>query len=606
MRNLLLSVILVALFATTAEAASILQVFQGGTGWGNITANTILLGNGSSALATTTAGTNGQALFLLNGIPKWATASSSLATPVTTANGGTGLSNPGGTSAGAFLQFNGSSGASAVGAGAAGQTIVSDGNNWGGGALNLASANAVTGTLPVGNGGTGATAFSAYPIVGGNGTAALSASSTLWVAGINATSTTASSTFKGVTLLNVNQTGSATSTFATGIDITTGTGCFAIAGTCLQTIVSSASAYKQAVRFASTTTLPANTYNNGSSGVGATLTGNSNAAFYLDGNTPSTGDRVLVKNESAGANNGIYTLTQLGSGILPYILTRATDYNSSADVFPGVANFTNGGTVNANTCWILTNTTAVTIGTTALTYADECGAGSFTGTYPIIVSGTTISTAFGTTTANSWSSLQTFQSGFIATASSTITAGNFTVATGGTSLQQASTTNLTVNGTLWLPNVTNGNILAEVNGGIGGVATSSLTLSAAFSNSGTTGAFVGGSNGTLSSIVEKSFTYATTTWSGTTTIPLFQAIIASTINGTRCKTYLAGDTPGGTLNVHIGKWTASTTMFNASSTNNFMAQTSNNSVAAGDSWYAEIGTPATSPVKINCTVKFTI
>ncbi len=214
---------------------------------------------------------------------------------------------------------------------------------------------------------------------------------------VAAYSTTASSTFKGITATNINLTGSATSTAANGIDITSG--CFSISGSCLQQIISSASAYKQAVRYASTSTLPANTYSNGVAGVGATLTAVANGPFYIDGNTPTVGDRVLVKNESAGANNGIYTVTTLGvAGLSAYVLTRATDYNNSADVFPGVANFVNGGTQNANTCWILTNTTAITIGTTALTYADECGAGSFTATYPILLSGTVISTAFGTST----------------------------------------------------------------------------------------------------------------------------------------------------------------------------------------------------------------
>lgn len=187
--------------------------------------------------------------------------------------------------------------------------------------------------------------------------------------------------------------GPATTTFSgNGIDLNSGTGCFAIAGTCLQTIISSATAYKQAVKYASTSTLPSNTYNNGANGVGATITGVALAPLFIDSNTAALGDRILVKNEGTGANNGIYTVTTAGvGGITAFVLTRATDYNSSLDVFPGVASFTNSGAVNANTCWILTNTTAVTIGTTALTYDDACGAGSYTGTSPIIVTGTVIS-----------------------------------------------------------------------------------------------------------------------------------------------------------------------------------------------------------------------
>ena len=128
------------------------------------------------------------------------------------------------------------------------------------------------------------------------------------------------------------------------------------------------------------------------------------------------------------------------------------------------------------------------------------------------------------------------------------------------------------------------------------VATSSLyTFSPAFST-----------GSSLQNVVERSFTYSTTTWTGTTTIPVLQATIASTFSGFRCRTYLAGTSPGGTVNIHLGKYTASTTMANASSTNGFNSIASNGTVAAGDSWYVDAGTPASSPVKLNCTYKMTI
>lgn len=222
------------------------------------------------------------------------------------------------------------------------------------------------------------------------------ASTTLAIANGLATtslSEVATSTFaKGIsgTYLNLTGASSATSTSSNGLDLSGG--CFSIGGTCLQTLISSASAYKQAVKYASTSTLPSNNYSNGTGGVGATITGVGNGPLFIDGNTTALGDRILVKNEATGANNGIYTITTLGiAAVSPFVLTRATDYNSSLDVFPGVANFVNSGTVNANTCWILTNTTAVTIGTTALTYDDACGAGQYSGTWPIIISGTTFS-----------------------------------------------------------------------------------------------------------------------------------------------------------------------------------------------------------------------
>lgn len=91
--------------------------------------------------------------------------------------------------------------------------------------------------------------------------------------------------------------------------------------------------WKMVVRSATTGALPANTYNNGSSGVGATLTGNANGALAAqDGVTLVVNDRLLVKNEATAANNGIYIVTQVGDASHPYILTRTTDANTANEL----------------------------------------------------------------------------------------------------------------------------------------------------------------------------------------------------------------------------------------------------------------------------------
>jgi len=88
--------------------------------------------------------------------------------------------------------------------------------------------------------------------------------------------------------------------------------------------------WKETARSATTGALPANTYNNGTAGVGATLTGNANGALPAqDGVTLVLNDRLLVKNEAAPANNGIYFVSQVGSGGTPYILTRTLDSNTA-------------------------------------------------------------------------------------------------------------------------------------------------------------------------------------------------------------------------------------------------------------------------------------
>ena len=130
--------------------------------------------------------------------------------------------------------------------------------------------------------------------------------------------------------------------------------------------------FHEAVNLATTAALPANTYNNGTSGVGATLTGNANGALSVDSTLTIAAERILVKNEVAGANNGVYVVTQVGSAGTPYILTRATDFDS---VGTGVDQIDEGdfflvtsGTANVNTAWVQQTPPPITIGTTPIVF----------------------------------------------------------------------------------------------------------------------------------------------------------------------------------------------------------------------------------------------
>jgi hypothetical protein len=75
-------VVATALIDLANDVSGILPVANGGTGWANLQANTLLIGNGTNRISTTTAGTNGQVLALVSGIPTW----------VATTTAGTGLS----------------------------------------------------------------------------------------------------------------------------------------------------------------------------------------------------------------------------------------------------------------------------------------------------------------------------------------------------------------------------------------------------------------------------------------------------------------------------------------------------------------------------------
>lgn len=136
-------------------------------------------------------------------------------------------------------------------------------------------------------------------------------------------------------------------------------------------------AQKLPVRAVTTAALSAGgpgVYANGTAGFGATLTATSNSAIdVIDGVTIVVGDRVLVKNEAAGANNGIYIMTVLGTGAVKWVLTRVDDADTNVKTFPGIAVFSTGdGTANASQEWTLTTTTnPLVIGTTVQTWANQ-------------------------------------------------------------------------------------------------------------------------------------------------------------------------------------------------------------------------------------------
>lgn len=148
---------------------------------------------------------------------------------------------------------------------------------------------------------------------------------------------------------------------------------------------------------ASTANLTA-TYANGASGVGATLTNaGAFAVFSIDGVSPSVGQRVLIKNQSSQLENGVYTVTVVGDAVsVNWVLTRATDYNEAADMQAGDKFAVVSGTTQGATEWMMTQTAAITVGTTAITFAEM---GQVTAAVTSVV--TQVFTANGTYTPTS-------------------------------------------------------------------------------------------------------------------------------------------------------------------------------------------------------------
>jgi hypothetical protein len=140
--------------------------------------------------------------------------------------------------------------------------------------------------------------------------------------------------------------------------------------------------YKESVRLATTAALPASTY------AANVITASANSPLAaIDGQTPATGDTLLVKNEGTASRNGIYTVTQAGSSSAPFILTRRGDADSNAEVSTGMTTFVEEGTANGGTEWTLTTTGAITLGTTGLTFAQTGSATPFTASLPLTLTG---------------------------------------------------------------------------------------------------------------------------------------------------------------------------------------------------------------------------
>jgi hypothetical protein len=148
---------------------------------------------------------------------------------------------------------------------------------------------------------------------------------------------------------------------------------------------------KASAHVATTEALPSVAYNNGSSGVGATLTSNNNVALSIDGHNMAVGESVLVKNQASALQNGLYQVTAVGSSESPFILTRRTDADSGTELSAGSFVFIEQGSTNGSTGWVLSTSGAIVIGTTALTFTQFSSAGVADAGDGLQKSGTTLS-----------------------------------------------------------------------------------------------------------------------------------------------------------------------------------------------------------------------
>jgi len=135
---------------------------------------------------------------------------------------------------------------------------------------------------------------------------------------------------------------------------------------------------KPSCKIATTANLSA-TYNNGTAGVGATLTNSgTQGTLTLDSTAANLNDRVLVKDQTDATQNGIYTVTNVGGASTNWVLTRATPEDQPAELSGGAFVFVEEGVLNANNGYTFTHTGAPTFGTTNLDVSQFSGAGQIT------------------------------------------------------------------------------------------------------------------------------------------------------------------------------------------------------------------------------------
>ncbi len=357
--------------------------------------------------ATTAAGARANLGAAASGTNADITSLTGLTTPLSETQGGTGY---GSYTTGDLLYANSSTTLARLNDVATGNALVSGGvgiaPNWG----KIGLSTHVTGRLPVTSGGTGQDSpLTQYGVIYGDTTTAMGFTSAGTTGQILTANTGSAPTWSNgsITIGSTNIVLGTTALSLAGLTSVTLTQdpTAALQASTKQYVDNQVSTvsnttFHAASSYATTAALTAN-YANGTGGVGATLTNSGAlAALVIDGYTFTATDvtnstRVLIKNQAAGLQNGIYTVTNQGSGAAAWVLTRATDFNTVGTgpnfIETGAATFVTSGSTNSATSWSMTTSGTITVGSTDLAWVQISAVGSITVTSPLTKVGSVIS-----------------------------------------------------------------------------------------------------------------------------------------------------------------------------------------------------------------------
>jgi hypothetical protein len=170
-------------------------------------------------------------------------------------------------------------------------------------------------------------------------------------------------------------------------------------------------------------------------GVGATLTNaGALAAFAPDGPTASPGDRILIYNQTNAFENGVYTVTTVGDGSTPWVLTRATDADTYSLKSPnglgeGDAFFIQSGNTGAGETYVCNTSGTITFGTTNITFVQVSASQVYSAGTGLTLTGTQFSLTTPVSAANGGVGQSSYTTGDMVYATGTTTLSKLGIGT---------------------------------------------------------------------------------------------------------------------------------------------------------------------------------